>query len=63
MVKKETRGETKNLPCDKCQKITTHRVTYARILSGTPKTLKRKQPIKAECLECGNIRRDMQNLI
>jgi len=43
MVKKETRDETKNLRCDKCQKIPTHRGAYARMLSGGPKTLESKQ--------------------
>lgn len=63
MVKKDTRYEAKRLFCNKCQKITTHRVTYARMLSGTPKILRKEQPTKAECLECGNTRRDMHNLI
>ena len=60
MVTKSTTYKDMDLPCTKCEKITSHRVKYARFYTGS--NLVKQQPVNAECLECGHIRRDMHNL-
>jgi ribosomal protein L44E len=60
MVTKSNTYKNRNLLCDECKKITSHRVKYARLDAGSKRV--KEQPVKAECLECGHIRRDMHNL-
>jgi len=60
MVRSSPAHKDRNLFCDECKKITPHRVTYARLDIGSKRV--KEQPVKAECLECRHIRRDMHNL-
>lgn len=39
--------------CDKCDKTTLHKVTFAKRYAGLPKTLRDKKVVKTICLECG----------